>query len=205
MQSKLSEMMNQTDDEILVRIGKGEINAYAILVDRYQDKAYALALSMLGNRNTAEEAVHDSFVRAYRALERFQKQASFSTWLYRIVYNQCISISRKRKTNQERYSELPDEDIIPGSFPNPEQELEKDEFQVLVEKEIRNLPEHYRTLMLMFLLQDLSYQEIVGVTGLPLGTVKTRLHRARQLLRLNVIKYYNTTGSRLIIQGSSTE
>lgn len=185
--------MAHQDNEIIERVLGGEKRAYAELVDRHKDRAMALATRMLRNRQDAEEALQDAFVRAFNALPRFERKSSFSTWFYRIVFNVCsTSLSRRgdeitksiddQDEEDERRLELPAEDELPDVA------LESKELRQIVSKEIEAMPVVYSAMLTLFLVQDLSYDEIVEVTGLPLGTVKVRLFRARELLRTAVAR-----------------
>ena len=175
--------MPRTDREIIGQILNGEKRQYALLVARYQDRAFSLAVRMLKNREEAEEASQDAFVRAFNALGSFQGTAAFGTWLYRIVYNVCLTrLGRRTKGLQlDEYSEE-------SEAVNPESDdtlklLEVDDLATHVKKGIDMLPAKYSSILAMFYLQELSYEEICEVTGLPLGTVKVQLFRARANLQ----------------------
>jgi RNA polymerase sigma factor (sigma-70 family) len=187
--------MPAADEEIVRRILIGDKRAYAELVDRHKDKAMTLAFRMLKNREEAEEALQDAFVRAFHALPRFEWKASFSTWLYRIVYNVCATSLGKR-SDTERVS-LNDEDErtlnVPSEEPSPDAAYESHEIREAVSQEIERLPENYAGILTLFFVNDQSYEQIVEVTGLPLATVKVRLFRGRLLLRDAVAKRLGVT------------
>ena len=178
------------DYEIISRVLSGHTRLFSELVDRHQDRAMSLAMRLLRNREEAEEAVQDSFVRAFKALERFEKRSSFSTWLYRIVYNVCSTALSKRGELFEQTSlekddaaiEIPDFSEIPDSV------VEGEELKQNVVDAMNELPPIYSGIATMFYLYDLSYEEIVKITGSPLGTVKARLFRARAMLRDGIIR-----------------
>jgi len=183
--------MPDSDLEIIRRILTGETRAYAELVDRHKDKAMTLALRMLRNREDAEEALQDAFVRAFKALERFEMKASFATWFYRIVFNVCSSALGKRAGISKIPLHEPGAEALLGATPTattPEVDLESSAFEEAVHQEIENLPPAYASVLTLFFVQELSYEEIVEVTGMPLGTVKNRLFRARTMLREAVLK-----------------
>ncbi len=162
----------------------GSTDRFGLLVERHQAQAMTLAVRMLRDRQDAEEAVQDAFVRAYRALSGFQGGARFSTWLYRIVYNVCLNRLAKvdRGAFQEPYD---DERTSPGEWTDP---FEADDLVAYVRRSIASLPPKYATILSLFYLQDLSHEEICEVTALPLGTVKTHLFRARALLQRTLAK-----------------
>ena len=179
--------MHDQDYEVIRRILGGEKKAYAELVERHKDRAMTLALKMLKNREDAEEALQDAFIRVFNALPRFEWKSSFSTWFYRIVYNVCATELGKRDDRQLLSISEDEEtgtslDIVSDEIP-PDLALESTELETIVAEEIGRLPDAYGPTFVLFFMQDMSYDEIVEVTGLPLGTVKARLFRARTLLR----------------------
>jgi RNA polymerase sigma-70 factor (ECF subfamily) len=150
-----------------------------------------LALRLVGDREEAEELVQDAFLRAFRSLDRFRGDAKFSTWFYRILYNLCMTkVTRKRgkpetldiEDERRLDSILVDEDEM-----SVHQRLEEEELQSVISGEIDRLPEKYRSAVVLFYVQEMSYEEICSVQNLPLGTVKTNLFRGRNLLRERVI------------------
>ncbi|MDP1676847.1 MAG: sigma-70 family RNA polymerase sigma factor [Bacteroidota bacterium] len=187
--------MKTTDNEIIRRVIDGDQRAYAELVERHKDKAMTLAMRMLKNKSEAEEALQDAFVRAYKALPSFEKKSTFATWFYRIVFNVCSSVLNKRGSNNllsidiENDGELKIE--IPSEDDEPDIELESKEFSEIVRREISTMEESYSMILTMFFLQEMSYEEIISVTGLPLGTVKNRLFRARTQLRSAVLRHFS--------------
>lgn len=147
----------------------------------------ALAVRMLRDRRDAEEALQDAFVRAFHALPRFEGRSSFATWLYRIVFNVCSSSLERKSLVTVSLQGDPDDDAPaidpPASELPPDLQLESAEAERIVLEEVEKLPEVYGTTFTLFVVQELSYDEIVEVTGVPLGTVKARLFRARTILR----------------------
>ena len=185
--------MAHQDDELIQRVLNGEKSAYAGLVERHKDRAMALAMRMMKNRQDAEEALQDAFVRAFNALPRFEKKSSFSTWFYRIVFNVCsTNLSRRGDEIMKSVDEQADENErtleLPWDGELPDAELEGKELREVLGQEIEAMPAAYGAMLALFLIQDLGYDEIVEVTGLPLGTVKVRLFRARALLRTAVAR-----------------
>ena len=187
--------MPAADEEIVRRVLAGDKRAFGELVERHKDKAMTLALRMLKNREEAEETLQDAFVRAYHALPRFEWKASFSTWFYRIVYNVCATSLGKR--SDDVHVSLSDEDEqnldVPSEEPAPDTAYEFREIREAVTEEIERLPETYAGILTLFFVNDLSYDQIVDVTGLPLATVKVRLFRGRLLLRDAVAKRLGVT------------
>ncbi len=167
-----------TDDELIAAAVAGRGEAFGILVERYERAVYHLAVRTLHDGEEAKDATQEAFFKAYRALRTFRPGAKFSTWIFTIAYHACCDRLAKRK----RYSgdELPDR-ADPAAGPQECAET-ADEARRL-RAAIDALPEKYRTVITLFHLQNRQYEEIAEVLGLPMGTVKTHLFRAKELLR----------------------
>lgn len=178
--------MNPSDNELIAQICSGYTRQYALLVDRHKDKAFTLAMRLVGERRDAEELVQDAFVRAYRSLPTFRGDAKFSTWFYRIVYNLCMTrLSRRRsqpKSVEFEHDELMDSLADDVSLQIDEQ-VGNDEMREIVREELDKMPERFKSIVTLFYVQEMSYEEICDIMQLPLGTVKTHLFRARTMLR----------------------
>src|SRR3954454_14919029 len=168
---------------------KGDQNAFGEIVEIYKDKVFQLAFRMLGNRHEAEDIAQEAFIRAYINIESFNINLKFSTWLYRIATNLCIDRMRKKKPDYFLDAEVAGTEgltmysQIPSNTPLPESEVESLELQDTVQKEILKLPDKYRTAIVLKYIEELSLNEISEILDLPLGTVKTRIHRGREALR----------------------
>jgi RNA polymerase sigma-70 factor, ECF subfamily len=173
---------------------KGDQNAFAEIVEIYKDKVYQICFRMLGNRHEAEDIAQEAFLRAYVNISSFNQERKFSTWLYRIATNLCIDRIRKKKPDYYLDTEIPGTDgldmysQIAASGKTPEAEVEGMELQEAVQKEISALPEKYRSVIILKYLEDLSLNEISEILDMPLGTVKTRIHRGREALRKQLRK-----------------
>ena len=166
------------------------VQAFALLIDRHKVKAMTLAIRIMKNREDAEEALQDAFVRAYRALPLFEWKSSFSTWFYRIVYNTCTTASGKKNKIHSLSIDVEDEDGLKTLWKYSESpSLKRPSILAqIVNEEVEKLPVVYGSTFTLFVVQEMSYEEIVQVTGLPLGTVKARLFRARAMLRESIIR-----------------
>jgi RNA polymerase sigma-70 factor, ECF subfamily len=184
--------MPTSDTDLLRRIRKGERHLYARLVDRYKDRGMALAVRMLKNRLDAEEVLQDAFMRAYRGLNGFEENSSFGTWFYRILYNVCLSRlgSKKIDTHSVDFSDESGEEFDPALLASADlaDEIEVRDMTRIVHLMLEELPEKYRTILTLFYLQERSHEEIGHITGLPIGTIKTQLFRARELLRKSIVR-----------------
>jgi RNA polymerase sigma-70 factor, ECF subfamily len=184
----------RTDEELIERILSGDTRSFEELVYRHKNKAMTLAVRLLKNYHDAEEALQDAFVRAFHALRDFKKDAKFSTWFYRIVFNVCSTKLAQRGTsealsldNDESSSALM---AIPSDGLSPGVRFEQADAAQLIQNELDALPQSYRVVSTLFFIQEMSYEEIVSVTGEPLGTVKTKLFRARVMLRNALAKKF---------------
>jgi RNA polymerase sigma factor (sigma-70 family) len=187
--------MTSDDNEIIDRIRKGAKHQFAQLVDRYKNRAMTLAIRMLRNREDAEEAAQDAFIRAYNALDKFQGAAKFSTWFYRILHNVCLTKLGKRC--EEFHSldyddELHYDAIELATVSSIVTDYELKDLIHKVQEIIADMPEKYGTMLSLFYLQELSHKEICEVTQLPLGTVKTHLFRARAILQERFLKEFQS-------------
>ncbi len=180
--------MELSDEELVARARTGDRPAFAHLVDRHRVSVFNLTLRIVGNREDAEEAAQDVFVRAYKSLDRFRGDAKFVTWLYRIAVN--VSLSSVRRTRRDLSTTSisdDDEDGLPMQIPdasaNPAELFEQAEFRDRVRNLVAELSPIYSAVISMYHIQSLSYDEIAEALELPIGTVKARLFRARAALR----------------------
>jgi RNA polymerase sigma-70 factor (ECF subfamily) len=177
----------QSDEALVRRCRKDDHDAFAELVERYKHKVYWLVRRMTGHED-AEDLTQEVFLRAYRALPGFRPDGTFHTWLFTIARNLCISELRRRgrRPNEVSLDESGEEGVhwlLPGSGEDAEQQVRDKELSRVVWDLVEQLPEHYRTVLTLFYLDELRYEEIAEVVDMPLGTVKTHLHRARLRLR----------------------
>ena len=189
--------MTQTEQELVSRARAGDTAAFEQLMLDSQDRVYTLCLRMTGDREDALDLAQETFFNAWRGLGSFQGNSSFSTWVYRLASNACIDFLRKRKRRQQGESPhsldaeeapLPEPADPRGS---PEEELERKELRRAVERGLQALPDHHRQVLVMRELSGMSYQEIGAVLDLDLGTVKSRIARARLALKKFLIQEGN--------------
>lgn len=175
------------------RARQGDLGAYATLVSRYQGRIFAKVFSLLRNRQDAEEITQDAFIRAHRVIANFRGTASFSTWIHQIATNLAHNRywywwRRKRDQSFSLDADLGESgstlhDILPDGSQGPGAEAQQNEFVTRVAECMDQLkPEHARILTLRN-VQNRSYEEIAEELGLSIGTVKSRIHRARESLR----------------------
>ncbi|ATX83376.1 RNA polymerase sigma factor SigW [Bacillus velezensis] len=168
---------------------KGDQNAFAEIVDLYKDKIYQLCYRMLGNVHEAEDIAQEAFIRAYVNIDSFDINRKFSTWLYRIATNLTIDRIRKKKPDYyldaevagaeglTMYSQIAADGVL------PEDAVLSLELSDTIQKKILKLPDKYRTVIVLKYIDELSLIEIGEILNIPVGTVKTRIHRGREALR----------------------
>ncbi len=172
------------DSALVERALDGADAGFEELVRRYQRPIVSYVYRMIGDYEAALDLTQDVFIKVYGSLARYRSEYKFSTWIYRIAHNAAIDYLRRMGP---RTQELETEDGYARPFPSglmtPEQESERKERRAEIEDVVRALPAAYRELIILRHGHDLSYDEIAEVTGLPLGTVKNRIFRAREAMR----------------------
>jgi RNA polymerase sigma-70 factor (ECF subfamily) len=176
-----------TDRDLVATAARGIEGSFEELVRRYQRPISAYVYRMVGDYESALDLTQEIFIKVYGSLARYRPEFKFSTWIYKIAHN-CAVDHLRRNAGRERsiiagaegeQFEIP----IESDSLTPEQESEREERRLEIETVVKSLPATYRELIILRHSQDLTYEEIVDVTGLPLGTVKNRLFRARELMR----------------------
>ena len=164
---------DREDLHIIDRILAGEQALYAGLVNSYKHYVLTITSKILNSRQDAEEAAQDAFVKAYHHLKDFNRQAKFSTWLYRIAFNTAISYKRK-----EKFFHSIENTPVPYDQ-DSHRMMEKDDRKKYINRAIQKLKDNDRLVITLFYLKEFSLEEIAGITGIPQNTVKIRVHRAR--------------------------
>jgi RNA polymerase sigma-70 factor, ECF subfamily len=181
--------VNFVETRLALMARNGDRRAFAELVEMYKDKIYHLAYRMLGNRQEAEDAVQETFLKLYTNLHRYDDNLKFSTWLYRIGTNLCIDRLRKKRAVYSLDAEVDGGEgadyyaLMPSDEDTPEKQVILSETQMQIRHAIDTLPEKYKSVVVLRYLNDLSLQEISEVLNMPVTTVKTRVHRGREYLR----------------------
>lgn len=166
----------------------GKQEAYRRLMTKYRQLIYNLIFRMIRNKEDVEDLTQEAFIKAFNSLDKFDKQFSFSTWLFKIATNNCIDYLRKKKLNtfsidKELGSEDDDYQFeIPDSERTPDKNLMEDERKKILEEAIENLPSKYKSVILLRHRDEKDYEEIAKKLKLPLGTVKAHIFRGRELL-----------------------
>ncbi len=161
------------------RVKAGDREAFHWVVNQYKDMVYTLCLRMLTDEEDARDAAQEVFVKAYRSIASFQEKSKFSTWIYRIAYNHCISEIRKKVKVIDLVDELPDNDESSGDV-NGLEILSREERTRYLQMAVEALPETDAVVVTLFYYDELSLEEIAEVTGLTSSNIRIKLHRSRK-------------------------
>lgn len=187
-------MSSAEDTRLVRRLKARNPGAFEALIERYQGPIFNLVYRMLGNREEAEDLAQEVFITVFKQIDGFRGEASLSTWLYRIASNHCINrrkyLSHRRHYDGRSLSDLGDREELGGGRlqtatrpPRPDEMAEGLELERAIQECITALDEDHRLVLVLRDIQSLSYEEIVEITGIAIGTVKSRLHRARMALK----------------------
>ena len=175
------------DSELVTTAVAGREEGFEELVRRYQRPISAYVYRMVGDYDAALDLTQEVFIKVYGSLSRYKPEYKFSTWIYKIAHNSAVDHLRRHSTREQSLTKDFEGDqreiSIESHRPSPEQESEREERRAEIEAVGRQLPSAYRELIVLRHSHDMSYDEIAEVTGLPLGTVKNRLFRARDVMR----------------------
>ncbi|MCL6531802.1 MAG: sigma-70 family RNA polymerase sigma factor [Armatimonadetes bacterium] len=188
------------ETQLIERAKQQDESAFAQIVNLYADKLYNYIVRMLGNPHDAEDVLQEVFLRAYQGLPSFDGRASLSTWLFRIAHNLCIDHYRKQERRVKTvsiYQDNPDEadegaeewEFPDTQTPDPMQAVLDRELQEVVERALESLSPKLKSVLLLYDMEGLSYEEISQSLGIPMGTVKSRLHLARSEIQKKVAAY----------------
>ncbi|MBW7859299.1 MAG: sigma-70 family RNA polymerase sigma factor, partial [Leptonema sp. (in: Bacteria)] len=179
-------MSPEEQKNLLQRVANGDQLAFMELVEPFQERLFRKACTMLGSTDDAEDALQDALLTSYRAIQRFRGESSIYTWLYRILVNRCTDLIRKRSTNKVDYVDPISFDIEDSS--NLEKNHELFEHTDYLIQQIRSMEPKFAELLWMRYFDELSYEEISDVLNLKVGTVKSRLFKARELLKRRIFQ-----------------
>ena len=172
-----------TDEKLISRFQAGDERAYVELVNRYKDKLLNFVFQFLGDLEQAEDVVQDTMIRLYEKKHYYKEIAKFSTWIYTIARNLANTELRKRKRRKTTYlSQMSKEERqyeIPAVQDDVDQSLHNEFVNDRIQSAINNLPEHFKLVIILRDIQELSYDDISNIVEVPLGTVKSRINRAR--------------------------
>lgn len=183
--SPLAEQVEQDDAELVTASQAGNQDAFAILVQRHQRRVFNLVYRMLQQYEEANEVTQETFLAAWQGLSSFRGDARFSTWLYRIAYNCSLKQLEQRKRDKAIQVAIQEEHLLDlaGEENEASTQLEASARQDLVQEHLSTLPAKYRIVLVLRHLQDMTYEEMAEILTMPIGTIKTHLFRARNLLK----------------------
>jgi len=190
-----AERESPAEADLIALAKQGDQAAFGLLVNRYQDQVYNLVCRTVGDVHHAQDVAQEAFIRAWRALPQFEERSKFSSWLYRISINCSFTELRRLKRPLDQ---IPTEEFDSPKFLDPLESSQEAEFEKrdLVERLMKGLSPIYRSIVVLFYLQEMDCQEIATVLNKPVGTVKAYLHRARAELKLSTEKLLRTRKSR---------
>jgi RNA polymerase sigma-70 factor (ECF subfamily) len=194
----------EQEKQLVERIVSGDLGAFQQFIEEYQRLVTHMVFRMILNEADREEICQDIFLKIYQNLKNFQFQSKLSTWISKITYNTCINYLKKKKALlyddlqiQENDSfDSPTENKqngstqLKGKLPLPDEAVISNEISEMLYRELNQLPVNYRTIITLYHLDNLNYEEISEITGIPMGTVKSHLFRARKLLKNKLLQKY---------------
>tara|TARA_B100001778_G_scaffold73008_1_gene58296 strand:- start:105 stop:692 length:588 start_codon:yes stop_codon:yes gene_type:complete len=176
-----------TDEQLIARFQSGDERAYIELVNRYRDRLINFVYPFLGDFEQAEDVVQETMLKLYEKKHYYREIAKFSTWIYTIARNLANTELRKKKRRKTTYiSRMTKDDRqydIPAVQADLNQNLQNEFIRERIHAAIKELPEHFKTVIILRDIQELSYDDISNIVGVPLGTVKSRINRARLQLQ----------------------
>lgn len=195
------ELEPKTDREIICAIREGDTGAFRLLVEKYQTRVYRHCLRMVGNREESKDLTQEVFLKVFKKIHKYEHAYGFYTWLYRITVNCCIDYLRKAnrkiktvplaqldhwdQSESARDQEIPDEKFC------PESEFWNMELRDILNNAVSKLPEILRSAIVLKHIEGFSYAEIAAIFNCSIGTVKSRMHRAREELKMRLTPYLN--------------
>ncbi len=184
-----------SDMDLVRRFKDGDESAFSTIVLKYQNRLFRVALGILGDEDTAMDIAQDAFVKAYGHLMKFREDSGLYTWLYRILYNLCISHLRRKKIVSFLSFDDDDESReFVSNLPDPEENFERKEIKNRINEALEKLPERQRSVFIMKQIEGLKHEEIASITGITEGAVKASYFQAVQKLRNHLKEYGDRYG-----------
>ncbi len=184
--------MTELERTLLRRLRDRDERAFRELLEAHRDRVYNITYRMLGNRAEAEDVAQEVFITVFKTIDQFREESKFSTWLYRVTVNHCKNrikyLARRHDRDRDELDETSQQQNgaiagTPPRTPQPDKALASAQMEAILQDAIKTLDDDHRIVVVLRDIEDLSIEEICEITGLPDGTVKSRLHRARLALR----------------------
>ena len=192
-QQAMGKSFQFTDEELIARFQNGDEQSYIELVNRYKDRLINFVFRLVNDRDQSEDIIQDTMLKLYTHKHYYKNIAKFSTWIYTIAGNFAKTELRKKKTRKvTNNSQLGPEDRDydpPSNDPNPEKLVESEFINTKIHEAIKKLPDHFRVVTVLRDIEKLPYDEISNIVDVPLGTVKSRINRARIQLQKDLKDY----------------
>ena len=179
------------DAECVRRVQQGDTDSFEVLVRRHEKAIFNLVYRLLGNYDEAAEVAQEVFLSAFKSIHQFRGEANFSTWLYRIGLNHASTRRKSLQTSQQRHIPLDGTEVIADGAVDPAKNVEHKEIQQRVQQALNSLDPEDARIVLLRDLQDIPYEDVAQMLDIPVGTVKSRLHRARQALKTSLAPYFH--------------
>jgi RNA polymerase sigma-70 factor, ECF subfamily len=179
------------DAECVRRVQQGDTDSFEVLVRRHEKAIFNLIYRLLGNYDEAAEVAQEVFLSAFKSIHQFRGEANFSTWLYRIGLNHASTRRKSLHSSQQRHVPLDGTEVIADGTVDPVKNLEHKEIQQRVQQALNSLDPEDARIILLRDLQDVPYEDVAEMLDIPVGTVKSRLHRARQALKTSLAPYFH--------------
>ncbi len=174
----------QTDEHLALLTAGGDTAAYSVLVKKYQRQIYHVARRVVFEHEDAEDVVQETFIKAFRNIGRFNPELKFFTWLYKIAINSALNVAKKKKRKLQIFGEYCEDKKSPGvMYVSPDNEYELNELKKMTKKSLENLSPEIRTVFILRVYDERSYKEIADILDISIGTVMSRLSRARKRMR----------------------
>jgi RNA polymerase sigma factor (sigma-70 family) len=194
---KPAQAWNNNDEEIITRIMSGEKNAYELIMRKYNQRLFRIVRSYIADEDEIEDVIQEAYIKAYEQLRRFEKRASFSTWLIRIVINEALARVKRRKRFTSLNDQRPEESANDRDLPEegrtnetPIGTLMNTELKAILEKAVDRLPEKYRSVFMMREVEGMSVAETSKSLSITETNVKVRLNRAKEMLQQSIGQFY---------------
>ncbi len=177
-------MSNNNDQYYIDKVLKGEDNAFSILIDRYKNLVFTLCYRIIKDKEYAEEAAQDTFLKVYKSLAKFKGEAKFSSWIYRIAYNTSLDKLESIKRHSDSLSSINIDEYEFADMDSTMDILENNEFNSQIKSSIKKLDKEEAFILTLYYYEDMSMQEIADITGHKANSIKVKIHRSRQKLMI---------------------
>ncbi|NCS32611.1 sigma-70 family RNA polymerase sigma factor [bacterium] len=182
-------MASETDEQLAHFTQKGDNNAFAEIMHRYEDKLFRYAKKLITDEHEAKDVVQNAFMKAYKNMQSFDIKRKFSSWIYRITHNEAMNVLRKRKRTTNGIDKTVFESIQDDA-PTIEEKIEQEDVKIEITALLDFLPDDYKEPLLLFYSEEKSYGEISDILRMPTGTVGTRINRGKKMLAALYEQHY---------------